>query len=225
MLVGSTVILPAWPQSTQPLPEEAAKELVRAALLQYFDPSSVFEISLSGAALSGDVLSIEDLLVSGKPALVRGFRGEFLAHVTGLQLEVTSPNTQPKVRSARDVTVVAKTTAKAVEEGLTNASSSILRPTVHLQAGELDVTATLRREGKLYPIHAHGSLVVEQRQRVNLNVTRVQVDGGDLPEGMIAREIAKFNPLLDLSRWPLNIQIQRLTVHNDGLELLLGKPK
>lgn len=223
LVLGSSLTLPAWSQPKQPLPEEAARELVRAALLQYFDPSSEFEISVSGAAIAGDLLSIEDLLVSGKPALVRGFRGEFLARVAGLQLEVAGLNAQPK--SAREVTVVARTTAKAVEEGLSKASPNIMRPTVRFQAGELEISATLRREGKLYPILARGTLVVEQRKRVILQVTRVQVDGGDLPENMIARELANFNPLIDLSRWPLNIQIQRLTIHNNALELLLSKAK
>ncbi len=216
----------AWPQTGQPIAEDVAKELVRAALLQYFDPASVFEISVSGTVLSGDIISIEDLLIVGKPAAMFGFNGDLLAHLTGLQLEMSGLATQQaKLRGAKQVTVVARTTAKAVEAGLSQASASIVRPTVRFDAGAFEVVATLRREGKLYPLQARGALVVEQRQRVNVSITRVLVSGGNVPENIIGRELERFNPILDLSNWPLDLRIQRLTLHNDSAELLITNGK
>ncbi len=216
----------AWPQTGQPIAEDVAKELVRAALLQYFDPASVFEISVFGTTLSGDVVSVEDLLIVGKPAVMLGFGAEVLAHLTGLQLEMSGLATQqPKLRGAKQVTIVARTTAKAVENGLGRASASIVQPTVRFDAGQFEVVATLRREGKLYPLQARGALVVEQRQRVNVSITRVLVSGGNVPENIIGRELMRFNPILDLSNWPLDLRIQRLTLHNDSAELLITNAK
>jgi len=211
----------AWPQAGQPIADDVVKELVRATLLQYFDPASVFEISVSGATLSGDVVSLEDLLIAGKPAVLLGFRAEFLAHVKGLQAEMPIAAQQPKLRGAKQVTVVARSTAKAVEEGLARASASIIRPTVHFEAGQFDLAATLRRQDKLYPIQAQGTLRVEGRQRVNVSITRMQVSGAEAPQNLIEQELAKFNPILDLSTWPLNLHVQRVTLHNDGAEILI----
>ncbi len=227
MLLGTGLQAPiAWPQTTQPLPKDAARELVRAALLQYFDPASVFDISVSGVTLSGEVLSIDDLLVAGKPALLRGFRGDFLAHITGLKLDAAGALApQPQARAVKDVTIVARTTAQAAEEGLSKTSPSILRPTIRFQAGQFELAATLRREDKLYPIQAIGTLLVEARQRVNLSLSRVLVSGGDIPEGVITQELLKLNPVLDASHWPFNVQIQRLTLHNDAIEVLLRNSK
>ncbi len=212
----------AWAQSQEPFAEEAAKELVRAALIQYFDPDSVFEISVSGTALTGTVLSIEDLLIVGKPAVLLGFPGEILGHVTSLRLDITALSTQRlKILSSRSTIVVAKGTAKAVEEGLARWSATVLKPTVRFQAGQFEIAATIRRGEKLYPIQAQGRLVVEQQQRINVSITRMLVSGGNVPENLVEGELRKLNPILDLSNWPFNLRIQRLTLHNDAAELLM----
>ncbi len=216
----------AWPQGGQPIADDVVKELVRATLLQYFDPASVFEISVSGAVASGDVVSVADLLIAGKPAVLLGFRAEFLAHLKGLDVEMRPLATQqPKLRGAKQVTVVARSTAKAVEDGLARASASIIHPTVHFEAGQFDIAATLRRQDKLYPIQAQGTLVVDSRQRVNVSIIRMLVSGTQAPDNVIAQELSKVNPILDLSSWPLNLHIQRVTLHKDAAEVLITNAK
>lgn len=209
------------PQPRQPFSEDAVRHLVRGALLQYFDPDSVFEISVSGTALSGDVLIIEDLLVVGKPALLRGVRGEVLAHATGLHLDMAAlAGQQLRVVRLGKATVVGKSTARDVQEGLARMSPNILRPTVRFQVGQFEVAATIRREGKLYPALARGNLTVEQEQRIRVVVTEAQVRGSDVPPGLVESELTKLNPVLDLSKWPFNMRIQRLVLHNDAIEML-----
>ncbi|MBM3957914.1 MAG: LmeA family phospholipid-binding protein [Gemmatimonadetes bacterium] len=211
----------AAPQPRQPFSEDAVRHLVRGALLQYFDPDSVFEISVAGTALSGDVLIIEDLLVVGKPALLRGVRGEVLAHVTGLHLDMAAlAGQQFRIVRLGKATVVGKSTARDVQEGLARMSPNILRPTVRFQVGQFEVAATIRREGKLYPALARGNLTVEQEQRIRVVVTEAQVRGSDVPPGLVESELTKLNPVLDLSKWPFNMRIQRLVLHNDAIEML-----
>ncbi len=225
-LIALVLAPPAWPQPQEPFGEEAAKELVRAALVQYFDPASVVEVSTSGAALSGAILAIEDLLIVGNPAVLHGFRGEMLAHATGLRLDMEALKTQRmKIVSSESTIVVARSTARAVEEGLTRLSANILKPSVRFHAGEFEVVATFRRGEQLYPIQARGTLAVEQQQRVNVSIVRMLVSGGGIPENVVEGELRKINPILDLSSWPFNLRIQRLTLHNDTVELLMTNGK
>lgn len=215
------VSLSATSQAKEPVSEEVVRHLIRAALLEYFDPASVFEISVSGTALKGETLSIEDLLIEGKPAVMRGFRGEILAHVTDLQLDMTGL-AGGKLNIARytKASVVVRSTARAIEEGLARSSSTILQPRVKFEGGQFEITATIKRGDTLYPVQARGHLLVEQKQRVRVAVTEARVSGGDVPPGIIESELAKINPILDLSKWPLNLHIQRLTLHNNTVELL-----
>ncbi len=212
---------PAVPQDRQPMSDEAVQNLVRAALLQYFDATSVLEIQALGSALAGDVLSIDALVINGKPASFGGFRGEVMAHFTDLQLEMSAlAARQVKlVRPAR-ATVVAKSTAKAVEEGLAKASTTILRPTVRFWEGQMEMAATIRSGDKLYPAQVRAALAVEGKQRIVVVVTYALVHGASVPQGLIEKELAKINPVLDLSKMPFNLQIQRLVLHNDAFEVL-----
>jgi hypothetical protein len=221
MAIVAATASTAAPQPRQPFSEEAVSHLVRGALLQYFAPDSVFEISASGTALSGNVLVIDDLLVAGKPALLRGVRGEVLAHATGLHLDMAALASQ-QVRVVRlgKATIVGKSSARDVQEGLARMSPNILSPTVRFQVGQFEVAATIRREGKLYPALARGNLAVEQEQRIRVVVTEAQVRGSDVPPGLVESELAKLNPVLDLSKWPFNLRIQRLVLHNDAIEVL-----
>lgn len=213
---------PAIPQASQPYSDEAVGRLVRAALTQYFDPASVFEIQVLGSGLAGEVLSIDTLIIEGKPAFHRGFRGEVLAHFTGLQLEMAAlaAREMKMVRVTR-ATVVAKSTARALEEGLVQASATILGPKVRFAEGQVEVAARIRSGDKTYPVQARAALVVEGKQRVVVAVTYAQVHGAGVPQGLIEKELAKINPVLDLSKWPFNLQIQRLVLHNDVIEVLV----
>ncbi len=113
-------------------------------------------------------VSIEDLLITGRPAVLRGIPAEFLLHVTRLELDVVAlAHRDPNILSFGRATVVARSTARAVQDGL------------------------------------------------------AKVSGGDVPLGLVSGELAKFDPLLDLTRWPLNLRVERLVLHNDALELLL----
>lgn len=221
LILAAAASHPAAAQSGQPFPDDAVRELVRAALLEYFDPASTFEISVSGSRLAGDILSIEDLLISGKPAVLRGVRGEILVHATAIQFDMSELVSQRvKIVRAGKATIVARATARAVQEGLARASSTILKPIVKFQAGQFEVTATIKQGEKLYPAQLRGQFVVEQKQRIRVTVTEAKVSGGDVPDDLIQKELSKINPILDLSKWPLSLQIQRLTLHNDTAELL-----
>ncbi len=147
---------------------------------------------------------------------MRGFRGTLLANVTGRQLA----SGKLKIARYSKATVVARSTAGAIEEGLARMSSAILKPRVRFAGGQFAITATIKRGDKLYPIEARGNLVVEQKQRVRVAVTEARVLGGGAPQGLIESELTKINPVLDLSKWPLSLQIQRLTLHNNTAELL-----
>lgn len=108
----------------------------------------------------------------------------------------------------------------AMAQALGRVSSSVIDPRVRLHAGEFEVTATVRREGRLYPAQARGKLVVDQGRQVRVTLTEMKVSGGDVPQMALAKELLKINPILDLSRFPLDLRIQRLTLHNDQVELL-----
>lgn len=209
-------------QARQPFPEEAARQLVRAGLHHYFDASSVFEIVLSGATLSGDVLSIDSLLIEGKPAVLRGVRGDVVAQFSGLHVEMASLAGQqaPRITRMGKATVVARATVRDVQDALTRISPSVLGPAVRFQMGQFEVAATIRRGTRSYPVQARGHLVVVGGQQVRVVLTQTQVFGSDAPPGLIEGELTKINPVLDLSKWPVSLQIQRLVMHNDRVELL-----
>ncbi len=213
---------PALPQAGQPFSEEAVRQFVKVALLQYFDPSSMFDIVPSGVSLAGDVLTIDELTIEGKPAILRGFRGEFLAQISGVQLDMASLAAQQfKVLRSRRVTVVARSTAKDMQEGLARISTRIVAPTMHFQTGQFEITATVKQGDKLYPTQATGNFLVERGQRIHVVITQALVSGGGVPQNLIENELAKLNPILDLSKWPFNLQIQRFVLHNDRIEVLM----
>src|SRR3989442_8227472 len=72
------VAVPGFAQPQEPFPDETVAQLLTAALYQYFDPTSRFEVSASGSHLAADVLTVDDLFISGKPAVLHGLRGEVL---------------------------------------------------------------------------------------------------------------------------------------------------
>lgn len=218
------ILIAAAGASAQPISDEAVSELVRAALFNYFDASSVFNISVTNARMSGDTLLIDDLTVSGKPAFLRGTRGEFFLRASNLHLQASALYSQQiTIRQVGKATLVARTTASALAAALARAAPSVINPSIKLHAGEFQLAAGVRREGKLYPTHARGKLMVERGQRVWVTVSEIRVSGGDVPENTVRKELARINPILDLSQWPLDLRIQRLNLHNDVIELLATK--
>jgi DUF2993 family protein len=220
-LVAAMIIsVPAVAQQ-QVFSDETVTQLVTALLHQYFDSASVFDISASGSAQVGDLLRIQDLLIVGKPAVFHGLRGELLAHITGLEVDLAAlTNLGVKASRIQTATVVAKTTSAAIQDALSRFSSSLINPRVQLQNGSFVVTTIIRRDDALYPTVAHGALVVVQGQQVHLVVTDVTVSGSNVPVDLIGNELAKVNPLVDLAKYPIPLFVDRLVLHNDGIELL-----
>lgn len=87
------------------------------------------------------------------------------------------------------------------------------------------MTATIRREGKLYPMQAIGSLVVVQAQRVHVALSDVIVAGGSVPMDLVDKELARINPIVDMAKWPIPLHIQRLVLHKDTIEMLAVNAK
>jgi len=213
------------PAAAQAPDDEALRQAVLAILGRYFDPASVFDVSLVGTAATPRGVAIDDLLVIGRPAVLRGIPADFLLHVAKIELDLSALSRRElRVLSSGGATVVARATARAVQEALAKLSPNILEPQVHFQMGEFVVTAMVRREGRLYPTLVRGRLEVEDGRRVRVRVAQAQVLGGDVPVGLVAGELAKYDPLLDLAQWPLNLRIERLILHNDAVELLLVDP-
>jgi hypothetical protein len=221
--LGAVLLLvtPGLAQPQQPFPDETVTQLLTAALYQYFDPDSRFEVSASGSHLVADVLTVDDLFISGKPAVLHGLRGEVLTHMSGLEVDLAALTSQTfKARQVREATVVGKTTAAAVQDALSHLSASILNPRVHFQEGYFTVTATVRREGRSYPMEARGMLVIVQAQQVNVALSEVQVAGTNVPGDLVDKELARINPIVNLANWPVPLYIQRLVLHKDAIELL-----
>ncbi len=225
-IAAALISSPAAAQQQQPFSDETVTQLVTALLQQYFDSASVFETLVSGSSQVGDLLIVQDLLVVGKPAVVHGLRGEFLMHLTGIEVELAAlANMGVKVRRVQTATVVAKSTTAAIQDALSRWSDSLINPRIQLQNGSFALTAILRRNDALYPTVAHGALAVVQRQQVHLVLTDVTVSGSNVPVDLVANELAKINPIVDLSKYPIALFVDRLVLHSEGVELLATNVK
>jgi hypothetical protein len=217
---------PAAAQQQQPFSDETVTQLVTTVLYQYFDSASVFEVSASGSAQVGDLLIVQDLLVLGKPVVLHGLRGEFLMHLTGVEVKLAAlTNRNVKAARVQTATVVAKSTSAAIQDALSRWSDSLVNPRIQLQNGSFVVTTILRRNDALYPTVAHGALAVVQGQQVHLILTDVTVSGSNVPVDLVGSELARINPLVDLSKYPIALFIDRLVLHSDGVELLATNKK
>jgi hypothetical protein len=220
------VAVPGFAQPQEPFPDETVAQLLTAALYQYFDPASRFEVSASGSRLVGDLLAVDDLLILGKPVVRHGLRGEVLTHLRGLEIDLAALSSQTfRAHRVREATVVSKTTADAVQDALGRLSASILNPGIRFQEGSFTVTATIRREGGLYPMEARGTLVVVQAQRAYVALSEVKVSGGSVPVELVDKELSRINPILDLAKWPVPLYIPRLVLHKNAIELLATNGK
>jgi hypothetical protein len=220
------ISVPAAAQQQQPVTDDTVTRLVTAVLHKYFDSASVFEVSVSGSVQDGDLLIVQDLLVLGKPAAAHGLRGEFLLHLTGVEVELAALTTGTvNARRVQRATVVAKTTSAAIQDALSRWSDSLVNPRIQLQNGSFVVTAILRRNDVLYPTVAHGSFAVVQGQQVHLVLNDVTVSGSNVPVDLVGTELARINPLVDLSKYPIPLFVDRLVVHSDGVELLATNTK
>jgi hypothetical protein len=225
-VAAAVISAPAAAQQQQPFSDDTVTQLVTAALHQYFDSASVFEISVSGSTQVGDLLRVQDLLIVGKPAVFHSLRGELLAHISGLEVDIAAlTNLAVKVRRIQTATVVAKTTSTAIQDALSRFSASLINPRIQLQSGSFTLTTIIRRNDALYPTVAHGALAVVQGQQVHLVLTDVTVSGSNVPVDLVGSELARINPLVDLAKYPIALFVDRLVLHNDGVELLATNRK
>lgn len=205
----------------QPLSQAAVQELIRAALLRYFNQGSVFEITVGSSVFAGNELTIADLGVTGRPALIRGFAGEVLLWAAEVRLDATALAAGDiTVLGQEQVTVVVRTTAAQVQAGLAHALPDLVNPTVRFDGGEFTVAGTLRQGERRSPAQVRGRLVVEGGRRIAVTIIRAEVAGGEVPERLFAESLRKYTPLVDLARWPLDLEVRRLVLHNDRVELL-----
>ncbi len=51
------------------------------------------------------------------------------------------------------------------------------------------------------------------------------VSGSNVPVDLIGNELARVNPLVDLAKYPISLFVDRLVLHNDGVELLATNMK
>ncbi len=224
LALAAALLLPpaASAQTGAGTPEDQVRQALLGLLRQQFDPASAFEISVVGVAMTDGTATVEDVLITGKPAVLRGVPAEILLHVTALALDAPAlARGEGKILTYGRATMTARSTAAAVQEGLAKVSPNLLAPKVHFQAGEFVVTATVRREGNLYPVMLRGQLEIENGRRIRVRVAQAQVSGGDVPLALVAGQLERFDPLLDLAQWPLNLRVDRLILHNDAVEMLL----
>lgn len=222
MVAVAALSSPTLPQGRQPVPDEAAAQLVAAALLQYFDPASVFQVEVLGASIVGDSLRLDSVHIEGRPAVLHGFRATLVAQMARLELDASGiPSQEVRVRRIGHATVVVTATAQDVQAGLEALSPRLLHPRVSFGNGEFEVTATVKRGEKLYPAVARGSLrIVGGGQRLMVLVTRATVSEDSVPPHLVETELAKLNPVVDLSRWPLGLRIQRAVLSRGTVEFL-----
>ncbi len=220
------ICAPAAAQQQQPFSEDTVTQLVSAVLHQYFDSASVFEISVSGSTQVGDLLMVQDLLVMGNPVVWHGLRGEFLLHLSGVEVDLAAlTNRTVKATRVVKATLVAKSTSAAIQDAVSRWSASLINPRIQLQNGSFVVTAIIRRDDALFPTVAHGALAVVQRQQVHLVLTDVTVSGSNVPVDLVGNELARINPLVDLSKYPIALFVDRLVLHSDGVEFLATNTK
>jgi hypothetical protein len=216
------VVPPALPQTKQPFPEAVVKLIIDAELSQYFDPASVFTISPSGASLSGNVLTIEDLRIEGHPAVIQGIPTKMQARFSTLRIEVIDlASQQVKIAKIGRATIAATSTNKDVQEGVANLSSSILNPKVKFHPNQFEITATIKEGERRYTTVATGNLLIENGRRLRAIINHAKVTGSDVPPGLIESVIGKVNPIVDLSKWPLDLQIERVALHEGMVRLLI----
>jgi hypothetical protein len=104
---------------------------------------------------------------------------------------------------------------------------SLLHPTVQLRGGRLHVVgeAEMQPSGNRVPFEASAGLAIEDGARLNLTAPELRLNGRALPAFLVGPQVARFNPLLDLSRLQLppgEWRLLALELEPDGLTLKVG---
>lgn len=225
-LVAAVAILTPIPGHTQtPASEEGLRLLIENALRQYLDPSSAVTVSVSSVAQSSGVVTVGSVVLNADPAVIRGVQADILLYMTNVEFEPgtaagTGAGTQLRLRRVGGAMIVASTTAASVRDALARQFPIIQDPVLKFDAGQFIVTGKLKDGGQ--PAMLRGRFIVERGVMVRAIVLEATVGGSPIPAQLVEAQLARFNPVLDLSGSPIPIRVKLLALHNDRIELLAG---
>lgn len=220
-LVAASMLATASAQT--PPTEETLRTLIESALKQYLDPSSTVSVSVSGVAESAGVVTVDSVVLNAEPAVIGGVKAEVLLHMTSVEFEpgtAAGIGSQLRLRRVGGAMIVASTTAESVRDALANQFPIIQDATIKFDAGQFIVTGKLRDGGQ--PAMLRGRFIVERGIVVRAIVLEATVGGSQIPPQLVEAQLARFNPILDLSGSPIPIRVKVLALHNDRIELLAG---
>lgn len=228
LLVTICTVLTAAPagQAQAPLTDEAVRVLLETALRQYLDPGSELTVSVAGVTQSAEGMTIGSVTIDASPAIVRGVQGELFAQLSNVAVDAgvaagaAGVGASVRIRSVGSMLLVGRTTAAELQKALAARFPPLVDPVVTLNAGQFTVTGRLRDGGQ--PAVLRGRFVVDRGTRVRVNVHEVTVGGSPIPTELVAGELAKINPILDLSGSPIPVRIRLIALHDNRIEVLAG---
>ena len=206
--------------------DETVRVLLEAALRQYLDPGSELTVFVTGVQQAGEGLTIGNVTIDANPAIVKGVRAELFAQLTNVALDAAAAagtsglSASVRLRDAGSVTLIGRSTAAELQKTLAARFPMLVDPVVTFTAGQFRVTGKLRDGGQ--PASLRGRFVVDRGQRVNVSVQEVLVAGAPLPVELVQKELAKINPVLDLTGAPIPLRIRLIALHDDRIEVLAG---
>lgn len=207
--------------------DETVRVLLEAALRQHLDPGSELRVSVTGVQQnSAGGLTIGGVTIDASPAIVKGVRAELFAQLTNVALDAGLAagtgrvNASVRFKSIGNGMLVGRTTAEELQKALAARFPLLLDPVVTFNAGQFLVTGKLRDGGQ--PASLRGRFVIDRGQRVNVSVQEVLVAGSPLPVELVQKELAKINPVLDLTGAPIPLRIRLIALHDNRIEVLAG---
>ena len=72
------------------------------------------------------------------------------------------------------------------------------------------------------PASLRGRFIIDRGTRVRVNVLEATVGGSPIPVELVEGELAKINPILDLTGSPIPLRIRLIALHDDRIEVLAG---
>lgn len=225
LLAAMSLAVPAVRAQTA-VTDEAVRVLLETALRQHLDPGSELTVSVAGVAQHAGGLTIGSVTIDASPAIVRGVRGELFAQLSNVTLDAgvtagaAGVGAAVRFRSAGGLTLVGRTTAAELQKALAARFPLLVDPVVSLSGGQFTVTGRLRDGGD--PAALRGRFVVDRGTRVRVSVLEATVGGSPIPVQLVEAELAKVNPILDLTGAPIPARIRLIALHDDRIELLVG---
>ena len=96
----------------------------------------------------------------------------------------------------------------------------IQNPKITLSGGQFIVTGMLRDLRQ--PATLRGRFIVERGQQVRVQVLEALVNNSPVPVQLVEGELAKINPVLDLTKSPIPLRIRLIALHDNRVEVLAG---